>query len=207
MYDYTRKKKKLKKKTLLSMSMVAFLALSLAGVSYLAQQSPKEETPVIKEEVTIPVISLPQNEEKAIRPYKVDAKIVLDYYDGNTSEVNNMTKFEGTYRANQGIDYAFENQEFDVLSILSGEVSDVQEDPLFGYSCTITSGDISITYQSLKDMKKVVGDKVGQSEPISLASTNIYNKELENHLHIVVEYKGERMDPETLYGVTLSELK
>lgn len=187
--------------------MVALLALSIATVSYLAQQKPNVEVPVIKEEPTIPVISLPQGEEKAIRPYKVEAVVVLDYYDATTGEVANMTKFEGTYRANQGIDYAFDNQEFEVLSIFSGEVSEVTIDPLFGNSCTITSGDVSITYQSLKDMSKVVGDQVTQGEVLSLASTNIYNKELENHAHIVVEYKGERMDPEALYGFALSEIK
>lgn len=100
-----------------------------------------------------------------------------------------------------------DDQEFDVLAIFSGEVVDVKEDPLFGQSCTIKSDQLTITYQSLKDMKKSVGDQVSQGDAISLASTNIYNKDLGNHLHIVVEKDGVRIDPEDIYGKSLQELQ
>lgn len=204
LYSYTRKTKS--KKKIVTLSLFALLACSVVGLSFLYQND-VEDVPVVKNEVNIPVIALPSSQEKAARPYKVEAEIVLDYFDGSDSKIANMTKFEGTYRANQGIDYAFNDEAFDVLATFSGEVTDIKEDPLFGHSCTIKSGDLSITYQSLKDMKKSVGDKVKQGEALSLASVNIYNKDLGNHLHLVVENNGVRMDPENIYGKTLEELK
>lgn len=207
MYSYTKKNKS-QKKAVMTVFMGA-LVLAIAGVSYFSTRgvTPKEDVPVGTNDVAVPVITLPQEDEKAQRPYKVDAVVALDFYKKDETGVENMTKFEGTYRPNQGIDYSFNNEAFDVLAIFSGEVSEVKEDPLFGHSCTITSGDIRITYQSLQDMKLVVGNEVKQGDPISLASTNIYDKDLGNHLHIVVEQNGVRMDPEDIYGKTLDELK
>lgn len=205
MVSYTKKKNH--RKLLVIGLMAVILAVIAAGTSYLLQPGDTGDTTVSTKNVSIPVISLPKTEEKAKRPYAVEASIVLDYYDGSESEVANMTKFEGTYRANQGIDYAFNNEEFDVLAIFSGEVIDVKDDPLFGHSCTIQSGDLKITYQSLKDVRFQVKDQVKQGDAISLASANIYNKELGNHVHIVTSLNDQRMDPEDIYGKSLAELK
>lgn len=206
MMSYTKKKNHRK---VLVIGVMAFaLALIAAGTSYLLTQDKNSaDTPVSTKNVAIPVISLPAAEEKAKRPYQVEANIVLDYYDGNESEIASMTKFEGTYRANQGIDYACNDEEFDVLAIFSGEVIDVKEDPLFGHSCTIQSGDLKITYQSLKDVRFKVKDQVKQGDAISVASANIYNKELGNHVHIVTSVNDQLIDPEAIYGKSLAELK
>lgn len=205
MYSYTKKNNHRKARIIGAMTFV--LAVAAVGVSYFLMQNHGEDTPVSTNEVSVPVIALPKEEESAKRPYSVEASVVLDYYDGSETDVPSMTKFEGTYRANQGIDYAANNEAFDVLAILSGEVTEIKEDPLFGHTCKIQSGDLTITYQSLKDMKYSVGDSVKQGDVLSLASTNIYNKDLGNHLHIVVEQNGVRMDPENIYGKTLADLK
>ena len=57
---------------------------------------------------------------------------MLEYFDGKDHEVDSMTKFEGVYRANQGIDYACNDEAFDVLAVFAGDVSEVKEDALFG---------------------------------------------------------------------------
>lgn len=197
MYSYTNKKSH--KKAGLIAGMGCILTLAVLTASYFLTQTPDVSEPVSSEEISIPVIALPSSEEKVIRPYKVEAVIVLDYYDGSDGEIPSMSKFEGTYRGNQGIDYAYQEEAFDVLAMLSGTVTEVKEDPLFGHSCTIQSGDLLITYQSLKDMKLNVGDEVKQGDALSVASTNIYNKDLGNHLHLVVEKNGMRIDPEDLF--------
>lgn len=208
MYMYTKKKSpKLKKRILLGLSACLCLMVGVMSYSYMNRSQPKaKDTPVFAEN-EMPVIDLPAKAEKAIRPYTVEAKIVLDYFDGSAGDVESISEFEGTYRANQGCDYAFENQEFDVIAIYSGEVSDVKEDALFGHSVTIKTNDISITYQSLKDVTVKKGDKVSQGDIIGKASANIYNKDLQNHLHVVVEKNGTIMDPENIYGLKVSEIK
>lgn len=206
LYTYTKKTRK-PKKLLLAGLTTCFVGI-VATMTYFAyQDSIPPDQSVVATPIDVPVIALPKEEEKASKPFKVDANIVLDYFDGSEGEIESMTKFEGVYRANQGIDYACNDEEFDVYASLSGEVVDVKQDELFGYSVTIASGDLKITYQSLKDMKKSVGDQVKQGDALSLASTNIYNKDLKNHLHVVVEKSGTRIDPESIYGKTLNELK
>lgn len=83
----------------------------------------------------------------------------------------------------------------------------MKEDALFGKSVTIKSKDLSITYQSLDDVALKQGDKVNQGDAIAKAGTNIYNKELGKHLHMVVEKNGTIIDPKTVFDKTLSEIK
>lgn len=207
MYSYTKKKSHKKAAVIGAMSLI--LAVAAAGISYLLvpHEEAGTDTPVSIEAVNVPVITLPAQSEKAKRPYGVEATVVLGFYDGEESEVPTMTKFEGTYRGNQGIDYAFNKEAFDVTAILSGEVVEIKDDPLFGHSCTIKSGDLLITYQSLKDVRFQEKDQVKQGDAISLASTNIYNKDLGNHVHIVVEKGGQFINPESIYDKSLQEIK
>ncbi len=206
MYSYTKRKQKAKRTLIFTLSFL--LIFTIGMMSWQFSDKKTEEQPVFNE-AEVPVISLPdsEKEEKAIRPYRVDATVVLDYYDENDDKADDVTLFEGKYRANEGIDYAYNNEEFEVLSIFSGEVSEVKDDPLFGKSITIQSEELSITYQSLKDVNLTVGDKVKQGDVISKAGMNIYNKDLNNHLHVVVELNGKLINPETIYDKTLSEIK
>lgn len=194
-----------KRKLILTLSCLLVVAVTFLSYEYALTQK-EQDTAVFKEEA-IPVLALPNTVQKGILPYNVEATTVLEYFDGKDGEIANMTKFEGVYRANQGIDYAFEDQAFDIMAIFSGNVSEVSEDPMFGKSITITNGDLAITYQSLSDIAFKQGDVVNQGDVIAKASTNIYNKDLGNHLHIVVEKNGAIIDPKSIYEKTLEEIK
>lgn len=206
MYSY-KKDKKFKKKRLLAVVSCLFIgAVGYFSYEYSLQSKPKD-TAVFKDQ-SVPVLTLPNAAiEKAIKPFTVEAQTVLEYFDGKESEIENMTKFEGVYRANQGMDYAFNEEAFEVVAVFSGDVSDVKEDAVFGKSVSITSGDLTITYQSISDITVKKGDKVNQSDVIAKSGTNIYNKDLGSHLHIVVEKGGKIMDPKGIYDKALSEIK
>jgi len=202
MYAY---KKTMKKKVY----MIAGLSLALvltSAVALFLKVNEKDATPVIKEEDT-PVIALPDKEKKFINPFEVDALIVKEFFDGNKHEVSDYTNLEGVYRPNQGIDYAYKDESFDVLCMMDGKVSEVKEDALFGKSVTIVSDFISITYQSLDAFACKEGDMIKQKDVLGKASKNAYNPELGNHVHIVVEKNNEIIDPKIILGKTLSELK
>lgn len=191
--------------------MVSLACLLAVSVSYLSyeyyQQTRSKDTAVFKEQ-DVPVLSLPDTaQQKAIKPFTVEAQTALEYFDGSESKVETMTKFEGVYRGNQGIDYTFQDQAFDVVACLDGTVSEVKEDAVFGKSVTIVNQDLSITYQSLSDIAVKNGDRVHQSDVIAKAGKNIYNKDLGNHLHIVVEKNGKIMDPKLMYDKSPNELK
>lgn len=203
MYTYTKKSNVTKNLAIIGLLLALVLAML---ISYKLINPQKSAVPVTKKE-DLPVIKLEDTKQKAIRPYKVGAKIVLDYFDGNSSEIGNVTEFEGVYRANQGIDYALDNQEFDVVAILEGKVVDAYADSVFGNTLKIESENVIITYQSLKDLRYKKGDTIKQGDNISLASTNIYNAALKNHVHIVVTKDLKLVDPENIYGKTISEIK
>ena len=205
MYAYTKKNKKAKLYVSLGCSLFLAVMVGVLMTNEVAKPDEMASKPVVKA-VDVPVLSIPKPKQKAIRPYQVDAKIVLDYYDGNESDVANYTLFEGVYRMNQGIDYAYQQEGFDVLSVFDGKVTEVKEDALFGNSITIQSDRLKVTYQSLSPISLKEGDAVKQGDVIGQAAMNIYGKDLGNHVHVVMELDGHLIDPESVYGKQLEEL-
>ena len=206
MYSYVKERKLSKKKLLISLSCLLIAGCGLISYRFYHQQQNKKDSAVFQEEI-LPVLALPDAQQKGVKPFSVDAQVVLDYYDGKESEINNITQFEGVYRGNQGIDYALNDQVFEVQAVFSGEVSDVRNDELFGNTVVIQSGDLIITYQSLDAIQVKKGEHIEQKQTIGTAGKNIYNKDLGNHVHIVTQVNGKLVDPETIYDKTLEELK
>lgn len=202
MYAY---KKKMKKKVVLIGTLSMALVASVALVVLLNQPNDKKVA-IIKEEDEM-VITLPENEQKIVSPFKVEATVVKAYFDGKDHEVDDFTNLEGVYRPNQGIDYAFNDTSFDVLCMVDGVVSEVKEDALFGNSITITSGNVKITYQSLDAINYQKEDVIKQNDVIGKASLNAYNPELKNHVHIVASVNEQLKNPASLVGKTVEELK
>lgn len=207
LYSYTKKKNNTKKMMIFSLG---FLLLISAGIMTYTFQSlnQQEDSPVFNEN-PLPVIALPDSEtpEKAIKPFSVDAQVALKHYDPTSEESDDMTLFEGKYRGNEGIDYSYNDEAFDVVAIYSGVVRDVKEDPLFGHSITIISDDVEITYQSLDGIALEKDAQVKQGDVLGKASVNVYNKDLNNHLHVVVKKGTTLLNPESVYDKTTSELK
>lgn len=207
MYSYKKKKGFPKRSLMVFMSCLCMCAAAYLTYEY-SFQDKEAQTPVFKED-TVPVINLPQIDsiEKGVQPFSVDAKVVLDYYDGSETKVASLTKFEGVYRGNQGMDYAYNEETFDVLASFSGTVTEVKDDNIFGKTVTIESDTLSVTYQSLSEITVKEGDKVQQKNTVGKAGTNIYNKDLGNHLHIVVEKNDVLINPEIIFGKALKDIK
>ena len=191
------KKSKSKKAFIVSLSFILCVSVAFLTKQLLDQRN--IDTPVFKEDT--PVITLPVVAEKVANPFDVEATLAIDYFDGTSKDVPSVIEFEGVYRPSQGLDFTNNDEEFEVLAALSGEVTRVISDPLFGHSLTIKTDNIEITYQSLKDVKQQVGDKITQGTSLSLASKNIYNAQLGNHLHIVIEKDGKIVDPKTVLNL------
>lgn len=203
MYEYRKKLNPKKWLIVFAVPMIAFAAF--VGGQFLNEKEMDVE-PVMKEEDEV-MISLPDKEEVIALPFDVDAVVVKEYYDGQDHEVADFTGFEGVYRPNQGIDYAFNQESFEVMNMVEGEVSEAKEDAVFGNSVSITSGKLVITYQSLDAINVKVGDKVAAKTVLGKASTNAYNSELGNHLHLVVTHNGKLVDPKMVMLKKVSEWK
>ena len=159
MYAYT-KKIKWKQKA------VFMLSLCVLGLGGYALTLPKEKdvAPVFQPQTTLPLIQLPSSAYQL--PFKVQASQKSAFFDGSNQELSSVVKFEDVYRANQGIDYSYENQEFDIYPIANGKVLKVYEDVLLGSCITIQHDEYEVTYASLSNIKVKVDNKLQISKKL-----------------------------------------
>lgn len=153
----------------------------------------------------VPVV----NVEETIKKPFVDEKVVINnnYYDYKASEdeqKNSILYYENTYLQNTGINYNSDNV-FDVISILSGEVIEVESKELLGKSVTIRhDNELISVYQSLGETTVKKGDKVTTGQVIGKSGTCdlIQNN---NNLHFELYVNGTIADPEDYYNKKLNE--
>ncbi len=160
-----------------------------------------------KSDINLPVVSVP---EVIVRPYlDNDVKLAKSFYDymaDAESQEKSIILFEDTYMQNSGADYT-STKTFDVVSVLDGNVISVKEDNILGTVVEIRhSNDLITVYQSLSDVAVKEGDNVIQGQIIAKSGTSNINKDLGNHLHFELYYKGMIVNPEEYYNKDVSEL-
>ena len=203
MLSYENKTIRWKKRGIVVMS--CFLIIAVGTLTWMMNQDPQTEPTVAEDQEVI--LPLPDEELPQIvqKPFAIDAVVAVDYFDGEENKTDTFVKFEEVYRSSQGIDYTKDGEAFEIIAMMDGEVSDVREDELFGNTVVIQSETMTVTMQSLNDVKVKKGDHVEQGDVIASAGTCVYGKDLGNHLHLVVEIDGQLTDPENVYGKTAEE--
>lgn len=155
----------------------------------------------------IPVVS---TSSIIVRPY-LDSNVSIyktfyDYQDEINNQENSIILYEGTYMQNSGVDYTSDNS-FDVISILDGTVINVYENEILGTSIEIRhNNDLISVYQSLSDVIVKEGDNVIQGQILAKSGLSNINRELNNHLHFELYYKGTIVNPEEYYNKSVDEL-
>ena len=155
----------------------------------------------------IPVVS---TSSIIVRPY-LDSNVSIyktfyDYQDDISNQENSIILYEGTYMQNSGVDYTSDNS-FDVISILDGTVINVYENEILGTSIEIRhNNDLISVYQSLSDVTVKEGDNVIQGQILAKSGLSNINRELNNHLHFELYYKGTIVNPEEYYNKSVDEL-
>lgn len=140
------------------------------------------------------------------------AQIEKEFYDANASEEKQeaaMIVYGSTYEPNRGIDITMKDKkEFQVAAALSGTVSNIQNDDLLGNVIEIKHDDGVVTqYQSVKDIKVSVGDKVKQGQVIATSNTSQLNQEAGTHLHFEIRKDNVPVNPVSYFGEPLSSIK
>ena len=193
-------KKRLKYKYLfLFAGVAAILSVLAIGMTLSSDLKVEDNDDYMTEEVindSQPVIN---TAVKVINPYlDSGVKIGKNYYDYKGSEetqINSILKHDNTYTQNTGIDFICEN-EFDVISVLDGTVTDVKDDENLGKSIEIKHENGLITsYQSLGEISVKKGDVITQGQVIGKSGENELDKELGNHLHFEIYENGGNVDP------------
>ena len=208
------KVRRLRKSTIYLLYSVGFVLL--IGIAYLIEgaftnKSLDDTTYVnetIVEDKVKPVIA---DSTKLEKPYKdSEVKVLKTYYDyqaDENSQLNSIIVYNDTYMQNSGVIYGGKD-EFDVMAILDGKVTDVKEDEILGTTIQIEhDNNIISIYQSLKDVNVKIGDKVAQGDTIAKAGINNLNKDLGTHLYFELIVDGVNVNPESYFGKTINEIK
>lgn len=145
-----------------------------------------------------------------VRPYLDNsvsiAKTFYDYTSEAGDQENAIIYYEGTYMQNSGVDYASDNV-FDVISVLDGTVISVADNDILGTTIEVRhSNDLISVYQSLSNVTVKVDDQIIQGQIIAKSGTSNINKDLGNHLHFELYYKGKIVNPEEYYNKSIDEL-
>lgn len=148
---------------------------------------------------------------RMIYPYTdASVKIGKSYYDyqaDEESQKNSIIYHDETYIQNSGIDYISDNQ-FDVISVLDGTVSNIKQDELLGNVVEVKHDNNYIsTYQSLSKVNVKKGDQVTQGQVLGTSGENELDKEIGNHLHFELNINGQNVNPEVHLNKEVTSIK
>lgn len=157
----------------------------------------------------------PKKEEKTIETLKGPVKdgigIVRYFYDkddDSAKQEQSLIFFESVYRPNQGVDYSNKNAPFDVIASISGTVTKKTNDPVLGWVVTVTNTDkVATTYESLSKVSVEINQAVKQGDVIGISGENVYESDLKNHLHFILQKDGQLYNPEKYLGQPLNTIK
>lgn len=152
----------------------------------------------------IPVVS---TSKTIVKPY-LDSDVYLvkgfyDYKGDSDSQEKSIIFYENTYMQNSGVSYSSEKI-FDVISVLDGIVISVENNDILGTTVEIRhDNDLISVYQSLSNVNVKKDDKVIQGQIIAKSGLSNIEKDLGNHLHFELYYKGKIVNPEEYYNKSL----
>lgn len=190
--------------TVFALAVIMSLFLSIEVIdekeqlTYVSKAILDEYVPVINVEETIKQPFTDQNVNVSKKYY--------DYKSTEEEQTNSILYHENTYIQNTGINYKSDNT-FDVISILSGEVIEVEQKELLGKSITIRhDNELISVYQSLGEVTVKKGDKVTTGQIIGKSGSCELINDSNNNLHFELYVNGTIANPDNYYNKKLSEL-
>ncbi len=151
------------------------------------------------------------NSNMIIRPYLSDnVKLERTFYDYQAESQNqekSLIIYENTYIQNSGVDYTSDD-EFDVVSILEGEIISIEDNDIYGKILTVKHNEnLTSVYSNIKNITATVGYKLSQGEIVGVSNKSSFESSDKSMLHFEVYYKGNTIDPESLYTMSVSDLE
>ena len=154
--------------------------------------------PVIKDTKTITRPFLDEN---------VKIKVNDDDYKSTEDEQKSaLIYFENTYLQNSGVVYGMDN-DFDVVSILDGVVTEVKEDKTLNTIVTIKhENNVISVYQGLKDVTVKKDEEISAGTVIGKSSESNMLKNYKSTILFELIVNGTNVNPENYYNKTIDEL-
>lgn len=153
---------------------------------------------------TMPVLN---ENDVIIRPYQAEKiNIYKKFYDGENNTDNAIIYYNDTYIQNSGILYNCE-EEFNVVSILDGEVIEVKKDDLLGYVVEVKhSNNLISSYEGLKSINVKKGDRITQETLIGKSGEIKLDVNLKNALLFELIKDGKYVNPENYFDKKAKEI-
>lgn len=213
------KKVRVKKSVIVALYMTSFLLL-LGSIIYMRQidniSYDIDEDPILEEvheeipEETLPNLPVVTINTNIIKPY-MDQEITIlkNYYDykaDSEKQQKSIIFYENTYIQNSGICYGGKDN-FDVVAIASGKVTDIKEDELLGKIIEVThTNNVVSIYQSLSDISVKKDEEVTAGQLLGKSGTSNIEKDLGSHLHFELIVDGKNVNPEEFYDKDINNL-
>lgn len=192
---------------------VLVVAIIVSSVIDNNTEEPVEQDPpiTITPPVDDPVDTIPEESLKLPFNEKMNYVIVRKFYNKDASkedQLKSLIKYGNSYRTSSGTSYALSNNNsFDVLASLSGEVIEIKDSPLYGNYVVIDHKDeLKTYYYGLSEVCVQVGTTIKQGEKIGVSGNTDIDKEAGNHVYFLVKKNNKYIDPETLIGKKISEI-
>ena len=143
-------------------------------------------------------------------PVKDDFVVVRKYYEQDDTKENQelaVIQFGKRYYTSNGISLSKQdNQDFEVLAALSGEVVSIDENPIYGIVITLKhENELYTEYSSLSEAKVQVGATVTQGDVIGVSGVCEYDSSLQSHVYFKVMSGSKTFNPESVVGKTIEE--
>jgi stage II sporulation protein Q len=165
----------------------------------------KNDTPALEVNSSLENLKMPVKNP-------METTVKMEFYDDKASVEKQeaaLVVYNNNYEPHTGIDFTSKDGEtFDVVSALSGKVTRVEEDATLGNVIEIEHDKGIITkYQSVKDVKVKVGDKVKQGQVLAMAGQSLYQEEAGTHVHFEIRKDGIPVNPTDFFNKPVSELQ
>lgn len=157
------------------------------------------------------VPNTPEPKKEVINlPLSNDFIVVRKYYDPEDSTEEQelaVIQFGKRYYTSDGIALTTKNEEnFQVLAALSGEVVSVDENPIYGIVVTIKhENELYTEYSSLSEATVQTGAVVKQGDVIGVSGVCEYDNTLKSHVYFKVMTGSKTFNPENVIGKTIEE--
>ena len=177
----------------------------MSNDQHLVPTAPYVTTPT--EDQVVPTIA---TKEAIIRPYdSKDVKATIPFYNQSGTDAEQQAAliyYENIYMENTGVMYTSPT-EFNILSVLNGTVKDIKDDTVMGKIVEVENNkNVTTIYQSLGNVQVSVGDNLKQGDVIGTSGHNTIVGNDSYSLHFEVFKKGEIIDPEQFYLLSLDDI-
>lgn len=219
-------KRILEKKWFFPAVYLSVAALLLAGVLWyqnLNNQIPEatdQSEEGLSDEVEYP-LDYNQDSNPVVNPSEIvktpvsadeQTEIVTNFYDYDKTpeeQAQALVLYNNKYYQSKGIDIASTTDKtFSVVASLSGEVTDVRQDPMLGYVVEMEHADgVTTHYASLTDIQVESGEKVKQGEELGVAGKNNFGQASGTHVHFEIRKDGEAVDPQQFFNQTVADIR